>query len=107
MARQDDGTPHRVLLARVAFGLMDADGDGDLSRVEIMAAFRRDERVRKLLRPLLPSSGRLKTRSIHDAAQALQQQVEAFETLFQSMDTDGSGGVDAQVGRLDAITCPW
>ena len=48
------GPPHRVLLARAAFTLMDGDGDGELTRVEMISAFRRDERVRKLLLPMLP-----------------------------------------------------
>lgn len=46
--------PHRVLLARAAFSLMDANGDGELSRLEMVRAFRLDQRVRELLLPLLP-----------------------------------------------------
>ena len=46
--------PHRVLLARAAFCLMDANEDGELSRLEMVRAFRQDERVRELLLPLLP-----------------------------------------------------
>ena len=59
-----------------------------------VTAFRRDERVRKLLRPLLPGAGKLRGQSIYGAASALQGQIDAFEQLFQRMDEDGSGGID-------------
>lgn len=38
LEEDDEDTPHRVLLARAAFALMDADGDGDLSRVEMVSS---------------------------------------------------------------------
>ena len=36
----------RVERAREAFELMDTGGDGELSRVEVIRAFRMDEKVR-------------------------------------------------------------
>ena len=124
----DSGELHAARLARAAFTLMDADGDGDLSMVEIIGAhatctcprphaphptlhatrdmrhatctctyagaFQRDERVRKLLRPLLPLPS-AKQQSIYaTGTDAIAQQVAAFESLFREMDTDSSGGVD-------------
>eukprot|EP00966_Prymnesium_polylepis_P101305 2346490-Prymnesium_polylepis.1 len=41
-------------LARAAFQLMDTSEDGELSRTEVVRAFRLDDRVRELLLPLLP-----------------------------------------------------
>lgn len=84
-----------ILLARAAFGLMDADGDGELSRVEMVTCFQKDERVRRLLLPLLPMEP-TRRKSIYDGDSTLRAQIDAFEKLFKLMDTDGSGGIDRE-----------
>ena len=81
---------HAVLLSRAAFALMDANGDGELSRLEMVRAFRLDERVRELLLPLLP----LPTASKNSVTGIdLEEQISAFEALFKIMDSDGNDGV--------------
>ena len=80
----------RVLLARAAFTLMDINEDGDLSRLEMVRAFRLDERVRELLLPLLPIPA-VSRDSVTGGN--LQEQIDAFEHLFQMLDSDGSDGV--------------
>ena len=81
----------RVLLARAAFTLMDEDSDGDLTLQEMVSAFRRDERVRRMLTPLLNIEASKST--IYSAGEVFLQQMEAFETLFKQIDKDGSGGI--------------
>ena len=85
--------PQQVLLARAAFALMDANDDGDLTRLEMIRAFRQDERVRELLLPLLPLSGTAKN-SVTGVD--LQEQINAFDELFKVMDSDGSDAVSRQ-----------
>ena len=87
----DDGPSSRVLLARAAFTLMDQNEDGELSRFEMVRAFRLDERVRELMLPLLPMPA-VSKQSITGVD--LQQQIDAFEDLFKAMDSDGSDGID-------------
>ena len=82
----------QVLLARAAFSLMDEDGDGELTLAEMAASFRHDERVRKLLLPLLPLPTS-KRQTIYAAGDAMGQMIAAFEALFTAMDTDGEGMV--------------
>ena len=84
----DDGTASkRVLLARAAFTLMDNDGDGELSKHEMMSAYARDERVRRLIKPLLAIPN-------EEAGENIKEHVVAFENLFNAMDKDGSGGIE-------------
>ena len=82
--------PQALLLARAAFALMDANGDGELSRLEMIRAFRMDERVRELLLPMLPMpKGPNNSVTGHD----LGDQVEAFEAFFKVLDADASDGI--------------
>ena len=85
------GPSKNVLLARAAFTLMDQNGDGELSRFEMVRSFRLDERVRELLLPLLPMPA-VSKQSITGVD--LQQQIDAFEELFKAMDSDGNDGID-------------
>ena len=62
------------------FTLLDKNGDGILSRIEIIQACRKDERVATLLR--IPQQIRQEDGSR-----------DAFETMFQSMDDDDSKAV--------------
>ena len=88
---------HRMLLARAAFALMDANGDGELSRFEMQRAFRLDERVRELMLPLLPIS----TVSKNSTANVdLQEQLDGFDALFNAMDTDKSNEVSREEFEL-------
>jgi len=87
----DDGVSQRVLFARAAFKLMDGNGDGELSRGEMMNAFQSDERVRKLLGPLLPKA---RSESIYSMGDSLQRQIDAFDNLYKAIDSDGSGAID-------------
>ena len=69
------------LRCREAFSLIDKNGDGTLTRIEVIQACRSDQRVRELLR--LPETIRQEDGSR-----------EAFESVFQKMDKDDSKGVD-------------
>eukprot|EP00966_Prymnesium_polylepis_P287133 6631815-Prymnesium_polylepis.1 len=66
-----------------AFQLIDRNGDGTLTRIEVIQACRHDARVRELLR--LPETIRQEDGSR-----------EAFEEVFQKMDKDDSKGVDLE-----------
>jgi hypothetical protein len=72
---------------------MDSNNDGELSRLEMVRAFRLDERVRELMLPLLPMPSVSKN-SITGVD--LQEQIDAFETMYQVMDSDGSDGVSLE-----------
>ena len=78
-----------MLLARAAFSLMDANEDGELTRLEMVRAFRLDERVRELIQPLMPGMQASRSSVTGDD---LQEQVEGFERIFKMMDADGSDG---------------
>ena len=70
--------PH--VMAQAAFHLMDKDGNGKLSRAEVIQALRKDATVRKVLG--LPAVIRQE-----DGTR------DRFEEVFQAMDTDGSKAV--------------
>ena len=89
----EEGSEGTAALARAAFQLIDEDGSGELTRTEVIRAFRLNDRVRELLLPLLPSD-LLKSQNSAVSGIDVQAQVEAFEITFQRMDVDGS-----QVGR--------
>ena len=71
------------LACEEAFKLIDRNGDGVLSRIEVIQACRSDERVAKLLR--LP-----KTIKQEDGSR------DRFEEIFRQMDTDDSKEVDQE-----------
>ena len=71
------------LACEEAFKLIDKNGDGVLSRIEVIQACRSDERVAKLLR--LPQ-----TIKQEDGSR------DRFEEIFQQMDTDDSKEVDME-----------
>jgi hypothetical protein len=78
-------------LAKTAFQMIDEDGSNELSRTELIRAFRLNDKVRELLLPLLPADV---LRSKSDVCGInVQAQVEAFEIIFQRMDMDGSDAV--------------
>ena len=79
-------------LARKAFLLIDVSGDGELTRTEVIRAFRVNEDVRQLLLPILPAELLGKSNSAVSGVD-VQAQVEAFEITFQRMDVDGSNAV--------------
>ena len=66
-----------------AFELIDKNGDGRLTRIEVIQACKHDPRVRELLR--LPETIRQEDGSR-----------EAFEQVFQRMDKDDSKSVDLE-----------
>ena len=68
---------------------MDANEDGELTRLEMVRAFRLDERVRELIQPLMPGMQASRSSVTGDD---LQEQVEGFERIFKMMDADGSDG---------------
>ena len=69
--------PH--VMAQAAFRLMDKDGNGKLSRAEVIQAVRKDAAVRKVLG--LPAVIRQ------------EDGRDLFEEVFQAMDTDGTKAV--------------
>jgi hypothetical protein len=84
VATADSGELHEAELAEqlkgraaAAFAAIDKNGDGVLTRIEVIQACRRDAAVRELLG--LP----LKIRQEGDSR-------DAFEALFQALDKDGS-----------------
>ena len=79
-------------LARTAFRLIDVSNDGELTRTEVIRAFRVNDQVRQLLLPLLPAELLGKSNSAVSGVD-VQAQVEAFEVTFQRMDVDGSNAV--------------
>ena len=83
---------------------MDTSGDGELSRAELVRAFRLDERVREFMLPLLPKE--LLGPSNTVTGVDLQAQVEAFETCFQRMDADVSRGLSKPAAAGLDGACP-
>ncbi|KAL1511747.1 hypothetical protein AB1Y20_005035 [Prymnesium parvum] len=81
--RLSRGCSSRTLKLRMheAFQLIDKNGDGTLTRIEVIQACRHDARVRELLR--LPETIRQEDGSRDE-----------FELVFQRMDADDSKGVD-------------
>ena len=84
-----------AVLARDAFRIIDSSNDGELTRTEVIRAFRLNDQVRQLLLPLLPAELLGKSNSAVSGVD-VQAQVEAFEVTFQRMDVDGSNAVTLQ-----------
>ena len=85
-------------MARQAFQMIDASGDGEITRTEIIRAFRLNDKVREILLPLLPSEILGRSASAISGVD-VQAQVEAFEITFQRMDADGSNAVCSRSSR--------
>jgi hypothetical protein len=88
-AAQDAVREERMLLARQAFGLMDTSGDGELSRSEVIRAFRLDDELRDMMLPLLS----VPAEKFSVTGVNVKAQVEAFEDAFRRMDADGTNSV--------------
>lgn len=74
--------PPPSMAAKIAFRKMDKNGDGKLSRIEVIKACRADEEIRSMLN--IPTA-------------AIRQEDgsrDAFEVIFQAMDSDQSKTID-------------
>jgi hypothetical protein len=80
-----------------AFALMDKAGDACLTRMEVIRAFRCDDRVREALLPLLPMPKGVRWMSSPASANDVAQQCDVFEALFDTVD----GGVADDITAAD------
>jgi len=72
-------------LANEAFVLIDRAEEGSLTLMEVIRAFRCDERVRQTLLPLLPQPKGTRWSSSAPSATEIAEQCDAFEALFDSL----------------------
>lgn len=83
--------------AGAAFALMGKACDGCLTRMEVIRAFRCDDRVREALLPLLPMPKGMRWVSTPATASDVAQQCDVFEALFDTID----GGVSDDISAAD------
>jgi hypothetical protein len=83
--------------AGAAFALMDKASDGCLTRMEVIRAFRCDDRVREALLPLLPMPKGVRWMSAPATASDVAQQCDVFESLFDTID----GGVADDISAAE------
>ena len=76
-------------LAKQAFEMMDVSGDGNLTKMEVIRAYRLNEHVREVMLPLLDVA----TDKYSVTGVNVKAQVEAFEDAFRKMDADGTNEV--------------